>query len=44
MKKTVLWRDTETAGLDPADSGAFEIAFLVYGKGGEFQGGKGLSP
>lgn len=25
-----LWCDTETTGLDPAISGAFEIAFLVF--------------
>ena len=28
-----LWVDTETTGLDPAVSGAFEIAFLVFDKG-----------
>jgi DNA polymerase III epsilon subunit-like protein len=27
---TVVWCDTETTGLYPIDSGAFEIAFLVY--------------
>jgi len=27
---TSLWCDTETTGIDPRDSGAFEIAFLVY--------------
>jgi DNA polymerase III epsilon subunit-like protein len=31
---TVVWCDTETTGLDPIDSGPFEIAFLVY-RGGE---------
>jgi DNA polymerase III epsilon subunit-like protein len=25
-----IWADTETTGLDPIDSGAFEIAMLVY--------------
>jgi DNA polymerase-3 subunit epsilon len=25
-----LWCDTETTGIDPRESGAFEIAFLVY--------------
>ena len=25
-----LWCDTETTGIDPVNSGAFEIAFLVY--------------
>lgn len=25
-----LWLDTETTGIDPAESGAFELAFLVY--------------
>jgi DNA polymerase III epsilon subunit-like protein len=27
---TVIWADTETTGLEPINSGAFEIAFLVY--------------
>jgi DNA polymerase III epsilon subunit-like protein len=27
---TVVWCDTETTGLDPWDSGPFELAFLVY--------------
>jgi len=27
---TVAWIDTETTGLDPIDSGAFEISILVY--------------
>jgi DNA polymerase III epsilon subunit-like protein len=27
---TVIWTDTETTGLDPAKSGPFELAFLVY--------------
>ena len=27
---TTLWCDTETTGIDPVNSGAFEIAFLVY--------------
>jgi DNA polymerase III epsilon subunit-like protein len=27
---TVIWTDTETTGLDPIESGAFEIAMLVY--------------
>jgi DNA polymerase III epsilon subunit-like protein len=27
---TSLWCDTETTGIDPRESGAFEIAFLVY--------------
>jgi DNA polymerase III epsilon subunit-like protein len=27
---TVVWCDTETTGLDPKDSGPFELAFLVY--------------
>jgi DNA polymerase III epsilon subunit-like protein len=27
---TSAWIDTETTGLDPRDSGAFEIALLVY--------------
>lgn len=27
---TLLFCDTETTGIDPAESGAFEIAFLVY--------------
>jgi DNA polymerase III epsilon subunit-like protein len=31
---TVIWCDTETTGLEPIDSGPFEIAFLVY-RGGE---------
>jgi DNA polymerase III epsilon subunit-like protein len=26
----VVWCDTETTGIKPIDSGAFEIAFLVY--------------
>jgi DNA polymerase III epsilon subunit-like protein len=39
-RKTVIWCDTETTGFEPADSGAFEIAFLVYGKGEEFLGEK----
>lgn len=26
----VLWADTETTGLDPINSGPFELAFLVY--------------
>jgi DNA polymerase III epsilon subunit-like protein len=30
MAMTTLWCDTETTGIDPAHSGAFEIAFLVY--------------
>jgi DNA polymerase III epsilon subunit-like protein len=25
-----VWTDTETTGIEPIDSGAFEIAFLVY--------------
>jgi DNA polymerase III epsilon subunit-like protein len=32
-KMTVIWCDTETTGLDPIDSGAFEIAFLVFRDG-----------
>ena len=28
-----LWCDTETTGLDPAFSGAFEIACLVFDDG-----------
>jgi DNA polymerase III epsilon subunit-like protein len=27
---TAIWADTETTGLDPKDSGPFELAFLVY--------------
>jgi DNA polymerase III epsilon subunit-like protein len=27
---TSIWSDTETTGLEPIDSGAFEIALLVY--------------
>ena len=27
---TVIWTDTETTGLEPINSGAFEIALLVY--------------
>jgi DNA polymerase III epsilon subunit-like protein len=27
---TSLWCDTETTGIDPRKSGAFEIAFLIY--------------
>ncbi|MDR1893020.1 MAG: 3'-5' exonuclease [Oscillospiraceae bacterium] len=27
---TTAWIDTETTGLDPRDSGAFEIALLIY--------------
>jgi DNA polymerase III epsilon subunit-like protein len=27
---TVIWADTETTGLEPIDSGAFEIALMVY--------------
>jgi DNA polymerase III epsilon subunit-like protein len=27
---TVIWVDTETTGLEPIESGAFEIAMLVY--------------
>jgi DNA polymerase III epsilon subunit-like protein len=27
---TSIWCDTETTGIDPRESGAFEIAFLVY--------------
>jgi len=27
---TVVWCDTETTGLDPRDSAAFEIAMIVY--------------
>jgi len=27
---TVIWADTETTGLEPIDSGAFEIALIVY--------------
>jgi DNA polymerase III epsilon subunit-like protein len=27
---TVIWADTETTGIEPINSGAFEIAFLVY--------------
>ncbi|MCL2556896.1 MAG: 3'-5' exonuclease [Treponema sp.] len=30
---TVAFVDTETTGLDPRDSGPFEIAFLVYSDG-----------
>jgi DNA polymerase III epsilon subunit-like protein len=32
---TVVWIDTETTGLEPIDSGPFELAFLVY-MGGQF--------
>jgi DNA polymerase III epsilon subunit-like protein len=31
----VVWVDTETTGINPENSGAFELAFLVY-KGGHF--------
>ncbi|MDR2144446.1 MAG: 3'-5' exonuclease, partial [Treponema sp.] len=27
---TSVWVDTETTGIEPIDSGAFEIALLVY--------------
>jgi DNA polymerase III alpha subunit (gram-positive type) len=27
---TTVWVDTETTGLDPANSGAFEIAIMIY--------------
>jgi DNA polymerase III epsilon subunit-like protein len=27
---TAIWCDTETTGIEPINSGAFEIAFLVY--------------
>jgi DNA polymerase-3 subunit epsilon len=27
---TTIWCDTETTGLDPRESGAFEIALLIY--------------
>jgi DNA polymerase-3 subunit epsilon len=27
---TVVWCDTETTGLEPINSGAFELAFMVY--------------
>ena len=27
---TMIWCDTETTGIEPTDSGAFEIAMLVY--------------
>ena len=27
---TTVWCDTETTGLDPANSGAFEIAIMIY--------------
>jgi DNA polymerase III epsilon subunit-like protein len=36
---TSIWCDTETTGIDPAESGAFEIAFLVY-EGAEFRAEK----
>jgi DNA polymerase III epsilon subunit-like protein len=29
----VIWCDTETTGLDPVNSGPFELAFLVYDGG-----------
>jgi DNA polymerase-3 subunit epsilon len=32
---TVAWVDTETTGIDPEKSGAFELAFLIY-QGGRF--------
>jgi DNA polymerase III epsilon subunit-like protein len=32
---TVIWCDTETTGLEPINSGPFELAFLVY-DGGQF--------
>ena len=34
---TVTWVDVESTGLDPRDSAAFEIAFLIY-KGSELLG------
>jgi DNA polymerase III alpha subunit (gram-positive type) len=30
---TTVWCDTETTGIDPRNSGAFEFAFLVYRRG-----------
>jgi DNA polymerase III epsilon subunit-like protein len=30
---TAVWCDTETTGIDPRESGAFELAFLVYKDG-----------
>ena len=30
---TIVFCDTETTGIDPRDSGAFEVAFLIYKDG-----------